>query len=235
MNALVYATPALAALACAEAMRELIAQALNERGSARVAVSGGSTPGMMFDALARMDLDWRLIDWFWVDERCVPPDHEMSNYAMTARHLLLPAGVPETRIHRVLGELPPKQAEVAYLTEIARVFGEQFPQFDVVQLGLGADAHTASLFPGERRIEQIGGIAAAVYVRKLRQWRITLLPEVLFAARTRLVLATGEEKAAALRRISCADLDPRRLPGQLLLAPGAPSWFFLDEAAARLL
>lgn len=232
MDALVFPTPADAAQGCAEALRALIDQAIAERGIARVAVSGGSTPKLMFDALARMELDWHKIDWFWVDERCVPPDHELSNYAMTARHLFDPAGVPPDRIHRVRGELPPDEALEAYLDEIARVFESPYPEFDAVQLGLGADAHTASLFPGEPRIEEIGGVAAAVHVEKLDQWRVTLLPEALFAARARLVLATGADKASAVSRIAYDLLNPLELPGQLLLAPGAPSVFYLDEAAA---
>ncbi len=228
----VYETPAAAAAACAEALRSLIEAALEERGVARVAVSGGSTPRLMFDALSAMPLDWTRIDWFWVDERCVPPTDEQSNYAMTARHLFTPAGVPAERIHRVRGELPPAEALERYLAEIEQVFQTDFPEFDVVQLGLGADAHTASLFPGEPLIEEIGGVAAAVYVQKLEQWRITLLPETLFSARARLVLVTGEDKAEALRRITSEPLEPRRLPGQLLLSQQALSHFFLDRAAA---
>ena len=228
----VYETPAAAAQACAEAIRSLCADAIRERGVARVAVSGGSTPRLMFEALRGMALDWQRIDWFWVDERCVPPDHELSNYGMTARSLFEPAGVPGERIHRVRGELPPQEALEAYLEEMARVFESPFPEFDVVQLGMGADAHTASLFPGEPLIEEIGGVAAAVFVAKLEQWRVTLLPEVLFAARARLVLVTGEDKAGALRRIISEPLEPKRLPAQLLLSKEALSHFFLDRAAA---
>jgi 6-phosphogluconolactonase len=230
----IYATATAAAAACAEAMRALIEESVALRGVARVAVSGGSTPRLMFDALSGMALDWGRIDWFWVDERCVPPDHELSNYAMTARHLLAPAGVAAERVHRVRGELAPEEAAAAYIEEMERVFEGEFPEFDVVQLGLGADAHTASLFPGEPLIEEIGGVAAAVYVEKLDQWRVTLLPEVLFAARARLVLATGADKAEALRRITSEPLEPRRLPAQLLLSPDAISHFFLDQAAAGL-
>lgn len=186
----------------------------------------------MFDALSTMALDWTRIDWFWVDERCVPPTDERSNYAMTARHLFTPAGVPAERIHRVRGELPPDEALEHYLAEIEQVFETDFPEFDVVQLGLGADAHTASLFPGEPLIEEIGGVAAVVYVEKLQQWRITLLPETIFSARARLVLVTGADKAEALRRITTEPLEPRRLPGQLLLSQQALSHFFLDRAAA---
>lgn len=232
IDARVFASPQAAAHACAETIRDLAARAIEERGAARVAVSGGSTPRLMFEALRGMDLDWRRIDWFWVDERCVPPDQELSNYGMTMRHLLKPARVPAARIHRVRGELPPKDAARAYLDEMERVFGAGIPEFDVVQLGLGADAHTASLFPGQRLVESRNGVAAAVYVRKMRQWRVTLLPAVLFMARARLALVTGADKVEALRRIAADPLDPRQAPGQLLLAPGAAAEFYLDEAAA---
>lgn len=231
-GALIYPTAYDAAAGCADALRTIVEQALDERGVARVALSGGSTPRLMFEAMQSMPAAWPRVDWFWVDERCVPPDHELSNYAMAARSLLEPLGVPAERVHRVHGELPPQEAAARYEDAVLAAFGGEFPEFDAIQLGLGADAHTASLFPGEPLIESMDGVAAALFVPKLEQWRITLLPGVLFAARARLVLATGAEKSSALRAILSEPLDPKRLPGQLLLAPDAPSRFFLDEAAA---
>lgn len=232
IDALVYPTARDAAEGCAQAIGAAIAEALEQRGVARIAVSGGSTPLMMFEAMRALDVDWARADWFWVDERCVPPGHELSNYGLAARHLLEPLNVPAARIHRVRGELPPAEAAARYEEEILAAFGGEFPAFDVLQMGLGADAHTASLFPGEPLIESREGVAAAVYAAKVEQWRVTLLPGVLFEARARFVLATGADKAEPLRRITRDDLDPLRLPGQLLLAPLAPSRFFVDEAAA---
>lgn len=232
IDALVYPTARDAAAGCAQAIADAVNEALEQRGAARIALSGGSTPLLMFEAMRTLDAGWALTDWFWVDERCVPPDHELSNYSAAARHLLEPLNVPAARIHRVRGELPPAEAALRYEEEILAAFGGEFPVFDVLQMGLGADAHTASLFPGEPLIESRDGVAAAVFVEKIAQWRVTLLPGVLFEARARFVLATGADKADPLRRITRDDLNPLRLPGQLLLAPLAPSRFFVDEAAA---
>lgn len=233
MNVFVYATAEEAARACAEALRQRVEEALADRGAARVALSGGSTPKLLFAAMREMEARWRETDWFWVDERCVGPEDEQSNYGMAAREFLDRVAAPPERIHRVRGELPPEEAAARYEEEIRAAFGGADPEFDVMQLGLGADAHTASLFPGEAAIERRTGIAAAVYAEKLKQWRVTLLPGVIFGARARLALAAGKDKAEALRRITNEALDPRRLPGQLLLAPDAPSLFYLDKAAAE--
>ncbi len=136
---------------------ELAENAIAACGRFTVALSGGSTPKRMFQQLAAMVLDWRHIHLFWVDERCVPPDHPDSNYGMTAEVLLNNIKIPSENIHRIQGELPPEQAALVYEKELRDFFEEKLPVFDLILLGLGSDGHTASLFPGSPALQEKKG------------------------------------------------------------------------------
>jgi 6-phosphogluconolactonase len=115
-----------------------------------------------------------------VDERCVPPTDPESNYRLAYENLIAPAHIPAAQVHRMHGEIKPETAAQLYVEDIRNFFGleeGELPHFDVIQLGMGPDAHTASLFPGEAAIEDHDHIASAVYVQKMGKWRVTLLPE----------------------------------------------------------
>jgi 6-phosphogluconolactonase len=229
----VYADAAAAAEACAHYIGARIEEALSGEGIATLAISGGSSPKPMFRALARSGLDWRMVHLFWVDERCVPPGDPQSNYGMALVDLIEPARIPSRNVHRVNGELRPEEAAEAYVADLVAVFGDEgTPRFDVVHLGMGADGHTASLFPGEPLIEDRTVIAAAVFVEKLNQWRVTLLPAVLLAARHSAILTTGADKAAAIESVFERPYDPARLPVQLVAHHGRAVTWFLDKDAA---
>lgn len=221
-----------AARACAERAAVLLRGAIERQPFATLAVSGGSTPRLMFGELARMKLDWERIQLFWVDERCVPPGDKASNYRLVRESLIEPAGIAPRNVHRVEGELAPEEAVRRYMQEIARVFGTaaaSLPHFDVVHLGIGADAHTASLFPGSPLTRDREGIAAAAFAPQFNQWRVTLLPGVLEAARHTLLLASGADKRQAIRNVLDEPHDPLRYPAQIAVAKA--EWF-LDRAAA---
>ncbi|MFN0169987.1 MAG: 6-phosphogluconolactonase [Bryobacteraceae bacterium] len=228
-----YSSPREAASACARHTSMLLDQALSGRGTATLAVSGGSTPGLWFQELVGLDIDWARVHLFWVDERAVPPTHEESNYRLAHESLIAPARVLSRNVHRIHGEMAPDAAAKRYVKEIVDFFhlqaGEQ-PTFDILQLGLGGDAHTASLFPGEPLVEDRSGIAAAIYSEPKTQWRISLLPGAILAAHHTLFLVTGAEKAEAVRSVFEAEYDPRRYPGQITHQSRAVVWF-LDEAA----
>jgi len=227
-----------AAEACAEYIAEQIENALTGRGYATLALSGGATPKPMFARLAAMKLPWDRIHFFWVDERAVPPTDPQSNYSMAAETLLVPAHVPQQNIHRMRGELVAEAAARAYAQHIREFFGldsGETPKFDVVHRGMGPDAHTGSLFPGQPLIEDRQGLASGVYVQKKSMWRITLLPGPLLAARSTAVLVTGPDKAAPLRSVFNEPYDPVCYPAQLGMREGRPMVWFLDHAAARLL
>ena len=139
---------------------------------ATFAVSGGSTPKLMFQKLAATRFPWDKVHIFWVDERCVPPTDDASNFKLADDFLIHPAHIPQRNVHRVMGELTPATAAKRYAGEVRDFFGleeGEMPRFDVVHRGMGPDAHTASLFPGEPLIDDREGIAAAVYVEKFHR------------------------------------------------------------------
>jgi 6-phosphogluconolactonase len=209
-----------------------LAEAVEARGTASLAISGGSTPTMMFDAMAAAPFDWSNVHVFWVDERPVPPEHAQSNFRLANEHLIIPTGIQN--VHRILAELPPDHAASRYAHEIRDTFqmsDRSMPEFDVIHLGMGADAHTASLFPGEPMIQDRAGIAAAVYVHTVRQWRITLLPGVLLAARNVVLLAAGADKQSALNHLLQGPHAPIDYPVQLVNERTSRTVFFLDELA----
>jgi 6-phosphogluconolactonase len=227
-----------AASACATHILSLLETALAGDNDATVAFSGGSTPKLMFDSMAKAGFDWSRVHIFFVDERMVPPDHADSNYGMADKHLFRPGRVPHRNVHRIHGELSPAVAARHYEREIRDVFrleGTELPHFDVVHLGMGGDAHTASLFPGEPLISDREGIAAAVHVAKLKAWRVSLLPGVLLAARHAAVLVAGEDKADAVHKVFHDPYDPLALPAQMIVHHSRRVSWFLDEPAARLL
>jgi 6-phosphogluconolactonase len=233
----VYPNPAAAAEACAQRVLGLLDEALEDNPLATLAISGGSTPKLMFQKMVGMNFDWSRVHLFFVDERVVPPTDDLSNFKLANENLIAPARIPLANVHRVQGELTPEQAGAAYLGDIRAFFqlaDGQIPTFDVIHLGTGPDAHTASLFPGDKLIDDRDGIATATYSESKKNWRVTLLPSVLLAARHKAFLVTGEDKAEAVKSVFEADFDPHRYPAQLITRPGANVEWFLDRQAALL-
>jgi 6-phosphogluconolactonase len=230
----VFASVEEAAVACARRVEEVLAARLETAPRAAIAVSGGLTPKPMFEALRGAGLDWSRVHWFWVDERCVGPEAPDSNYRMTRAALLDPAGIPESSIHRIPGELPPAEAAEAYETTIREFFGVgagRMPEFDLIHLGFGPEGHTGSLFPGDPLLEDRRRIAAAVRTPKPPPDRVTLLPGVILSARRIVVLGGGADKAKVVRQVLDGESDPMHAPVAMAMrAAGGPEWF-LDRAA----
>jgi 6-phosphogluconolactonase len=217
---------------------ELVGAAIAARGSAAVALAGGSTPRAMNAKLAarprRDRLDWTRVRFFFGDERCVPPDHPDSNYRMTRETLFAPLGIADAQIARIHGEDEPHAAAAAYNATLEAALGAP-PIFDVVYLGMGPDGHTASLFPGTIAAIDQSRYAVANYVPKFATYRITLTPRVLNAARHVTITAGGAEKADSLAAVLKGPREPDRYPAQLI-APvdGEVDWFVDAAAASRL-
>lgn len=236
-----------AALARAGAAEVLdgLAAADREGGLFRIALSGGHTPRGVYDALAAAGpggagaIPWPRAEIFWGDERHVPPDHPDSNYRMAREALLSRVPVPESQVHRVPAELPDaEEAAAEYERTIRAAFGlgaDALPRFDLVLLGLGADGHTASLFPGSPALEERRRLVAAPWVESMRARRITLTLPVLNAAARVLFLVSGTDKAEMLRAVLEARERTPRLPAQLVRpADGSRLWLVDREAAALL-
>lgn len=233
-----YPDASATAEACAHHITALLEEVLSGQEFATLAVSGGSTPKLLFAQLAKARISWNQVHLFWVDERCVPPTDAASNYKLTDDNLIVPAHIPHRQVHRIFGELSPPVAASRYAGEIREFFGleeGEMPRFDVVHRGMGPDAHTASLFPGDPLIDDRERIAAATFAQKFNQWRVTLLPGALLAAKHTVFLVAGEDKQEAVRAVFEEEYDPRKYPAQIASHHGRGVTWFLDEAAARLL
>jgi 6-phosphogluconolactonase len=229
---------AATAEACAHHVLGVLEEVLAGQDRATFAVSGGSSPKLLFDRLAAAKFPWDKLHLFWVDERCVPPTDDQSNYKLANEHLIKPAHIPPRNVHRIYGELPPPRAAARYVDDITEFFGlepGQIPRFDLVHLGMGPDAHTASLFPGESLIDDRDRIAAPVYAEKFKQWRVTLLPATLLAAKHTVFLVAGDDKTEAVRGVFKDEYDPKKYPAQIVVHQGRGVTVFMDEAASRLL
>ncbi len=238
VNWYAYSSPDDAAAHCAQRVLRELETGLDAKRPVSLAVSGGSTPKLMFGHLARTRFDWRQVHLFFVDERCVAPTDPDSNYRMCEECFIKPAHFPLSHVHRIQGELQPDVAARLYAEEL-RAFFElapgELPAFDVIHRGMGPDAHTASLFPGEPLIEDREGICAAVWVTKLSKYRVTLLPGVLLHARHTVVLAAGADKADPLYQVFNAEHDPLHYPSQIDTPHGRNVAWYLDRAAAAKL
>lgn len=209
-----------------------------ERGVFNVAIPGGSSPRGMFTLLAQAEwsrhVPWEWTHIFFTDERCVPPDSRENNYKQAHDLLLSRTPIPEAKIHRFETELPPDQAAAAYEAVIRAALGSA-PVFDLVILGMGADTHTASLFPHTPALEESEKLAAANWVEKLAAWRLTLTIPMLCAAREVVVLAFGESKAEAVRTALQGPVDVHAHPVQAVRPPNSRLVWVLDQPAASLL
>lgn len=233
-----YADPQATAEACAHHILGLLDEALSGKEFATLAVSGGSTPKLMFQQMVGLKFDWSRVHLFFVDERVVPPTDDQSNFKLANENLIVPAHIPRGHVHRIEGELTPDRAAARYVTDIQDFFQLEegkLPHFDVIHQGTGPDAHTASLFPGDPLIEDREGIAAATYSEAKKNWRVTLLPGVLLAARHNVFLVTGEDKAQAVHSVFEGDYDPAKYPAQIVTHHGRKVVWFVDGAAGRLL
>jgi 6-phosphogluconolactonase len=229
------------ARAAAADFADLAREAVRARGRFTVALSGGSTPERLYQLLVeaphRDRVPWSEVEFFWGDERGVPPDHPDSNYGLAAAGLLRKVPAAPERIHRIRGEGPDLDgAAQEYEAEIARVFGVPPggppPRFDLILLGMGSDGHTASLFPYSPALGEGSRWVVSHRVPGLAAERVTMTAPLLNAGWEIRVLVTGEDKASALRAVLKGPRDPDRLPAQLI-APGTGRVIWLvDEAAA---
>lgn len=228
--------------------------AIHARGGFTIALSGGSTPRPLYEALAgapwRDRIAWERVLVYWGDERCVPPDHEESNHRLARETLLDHVPVPGGSIHRIKGEIVPADAARDYETTLRRTVGSPRggddadqrdpPRLDLALQGLGPDGHTASLFPAGDAITEDDRLVVAVDasttdVLPPEVDRISLTPPMLNAARRIVFLVAGEEKAAAVAAVLEGPRDPSRWPAQAIRAyDGETIWLLDTPAASRL-
>lgn len=224
---------------------ERAVEAIDRRKLFTVALSGGSTPKRLYSLLSDPmepfvgQVPWKSCHFFWGDERHVPPDHPQSNYRMARETLLSRISVPPGNVHRVQAENPDADSAASdYDAEIGEFFhlrkGER-PRFDFVLLGLGADGHTASLFPGTSVIQEKERLVSAERIEKLHSCRISMTPPVLNHAALVIFLVGGSEKADAVREVISGKFQPDRFPAQLVQPENGNLLWLLDKSAAERL
>lgn len=234
--------PEALAEAAAEYLVPCAEAAVADRGRFLLALSGGSTPLGLFDLLAREDwaarVPWEHTWVLWADERCVPPEHPDSNYGAAHTRLLSRVPLAPERVLRMRGEDDPAQAAEAYEQTLHELLAGD-PRLDLVILGMGADGHTASLFPGTTALEEKERDVVANYVPRLQSWRLTLTLGLLNRSRNVLFLVSGKEKAGTLARVLEPGVQVREEPQLLPAARVRPAegellWLVDGPAASAL-
>jgi len=217
-------------------------EALRTTGIFTIVLAGGSTPRQLYELLAgefRDQFAWDRIHFFWGDERHIPPDHPDSNYRLAKEAMLARLPVLPENVHRIRAENPcADQVAEEYCRELRDFFHLEppaMPRFDLVLLGLGADGHTASLFPGSTALREQYRLVAANWVEEFQAHRITMTAPLLNNSACVLFLVQGMEKAEALREVLAGANQPERLPAQLIKPVNGELYWLVDRAAASLL
>ncbi|MEP6705205.1 MAG: 6-phosphogluconolactonase [Acidobacteriota bacterium] len=226
--------------AAADLFIEIALRPIDEHQNFSVALSGGSTPRSLYSLLSsgsyRSSLDWKQVTFFFGDERNVPADSEQSNYRMAYETLLGPLGIRDEQIHRWETELPSVDDAASRYEEVIRGFcGSSKPGLDFILLGLGDDAHTASLFPHTSALEEKARFAVVNRVEKLNTSRLTLTFPFINRAANIVFLVSGQSKAEAVAHVLEGEYRPDNYPAQLVEPAGGRVIWLIDEPAASLL
>jgi 6-phosphogluconolactonase len=235
----VFSSPYELAEKVAEELVFLIAESAKTNKSFTVALSGGSTPELLYSVLGdhfSQSVQWDNVHFFWGDERCVSPDDPQSNFGMTERAFLKKIKIPVTNIHRIIGENDPSDEAIRYSDEIRRFTNirEELPAFDLIILGLGEDGHTASIFPGNNGLLYSENICEVAVHPESFQKRITLTGPVINNSESVIFLVTGERKAKLVSEI-LEKSEPLDYPAaHIIPGYGSVKWY-LDAAAAKMI
>lgn len=220
------------------------ASAVREKGSFNVALAGGSTPKALYSLLVndptlRSQVTWDKMHLFFGDERHVLPDHPDSNFRMATEAMIAKSPMKPEQVTRIKGEYPDAgQAALEYekaLREYFKLKNGEYPRFDLVLVGMGNEGHTLSLFPGTKALHADGRIAVRNWVGKLYADRITLTAPAASNAARVIFMATGADKAPALKAVLEGPFEPEQLPAQLLQPKNGKLLWLVDTAAGSML
>ena len=235
----VFPDPDAVAQAAADIVAAAAVEAIAERGAFRISLAGGSTPRKLYELLAeepyRSGIDWARVQVYFGDERVVPPDHKDSNYRMAREALLSKVPIPGDNVYRMKGEIDPKQAAKEYGLMLKETLGDG--GVDLTLLGMGADGHTLSLFPGTPAVKEREHRVVANYAENSttgKSWRITTTAPFANRSRRVLFLVTGADKAKTVSEVLEGPRDPERLPAQLIAPAEGELIWLLDAAAAGM-
>lgn len=211
-------------------------KSITEHGEFNVSLSGGSSPKKLYEMLASPDfnhmVDWKKVNFFFGDERYVPADDPESNALMAKKALFKPLNIADDQIFTVNTHLNPEGSAIEYAQQIATHFKEKPIRFDLVLLGLGDDAHTASLFPGTDVLEETAATIKPVFLADKNVYRITMTAPLINQAYHVAFLLFGDSKTAAVQQVLEGERDVAKYPAQLIDPQGGKVYWFMDETAA---
>jgi 6-phosphogluconolactonase len=227
----------------AQMLLDAASDAIVTRGKFLIALSGGSTPKKLFELLASpawvTKFPWTKTEFFWGDERCVPPTDAASNFHMTQQAMLSRVPVPAANIHRMMTEEnDANRVAELYEQEIRRVVPcdpDGWPQFDIMLQGLGTNGHTASLFPYQPTLHEKNKVVVAEYIDEVKMTRLTMTVPAINAGRRIVFFALSGEKATVIREVLLGPFDPERLPAQLIRPTHGQLTWLIDPPAAEKL
>lgn len=218
------------ARAAAEHFANKSSEAVAQKRSFTVALSGGSTPRAIYELLAnQFQIPWPRIHFYWSDERHVPPDHPDSNYRMANEAMLSRVQISSDNVHRVFSENPAADAARDYEGTIVKQIGAH-PRLDLILLGVGTDGHTASIFPGSEVLKETERLVAAPWVEKLNAYRITMTLPLLNNGASVVFLVSGAEKAQIVKEVL---EGPEKYPAQAVKPNNGELIWMLDQDAAK--
>ena len=229
------------AVRAAEEITHFAGEAVCTHGEFTLCLTGGETPAPTYELLAtrfHLSIDWKEVQFFWGDERCVPPEDQASNYRLAYVTMLSKLSPRPDQIHRIKGEIEPDRAALEYENDLRRAFNlapNKFPSFNLVLLGLGDNAHIASLFPNNAALHERNRLAVPVEVDAAQRNRISLTAPTLNNAQRIVFLVSGAKKAEAVKHVIEGPSDPDKYPAQIIRPGHGEVVWLLDKAAAQLL
>jgi len=235
----IYKTPEALSVVLAEKVLNLVKDAIIEQRQFHIAISGGRTPKVLFDYIASAYQDpkhWNHTHFYWVDERCVPHDHPLSNYRLINEALLRYLTLPYANVHRMMGEKEPYDEAARYERDLQDTvpLKDGLPCFDLILLGIGEDGHTASIFPDQMKLFHSEKLCEVGIHPETRNLRITMTGKVINNAKHVYFLVTGKEKSVILAKLFNKNEREQYPAGLVSPTHGTLEWF-LDDAAAKLI
>lgn len=236
----IFPSPQLLAEVMALILVNQINDAERRKSPVTIALSGGNTPTLLFSVLADKYADsvnWRFVHFFWVDERCVSPDDPESNYGTVCRILFDKITIPDSCIHRIIGEDDPEKEAARYSHEILKFVrsADNLPVFDHIVLGMGADGHTASIFPGNIKLFKSEEICDVTTHPLTGQKRVTITGSVINNADNITFLVTGHNKSGIIDDILQNNLAADNYPAAKVVPLNGKVHWLIDKEAGSLL
>lgn len=233
----IFPTPVLLAESLAVELVRIIKSHESSGAPVSIALSGGNTPELLFSIMGKNFSDssfWKVVHFFWVDERCVPPEDTESNFGMAKSALLDKILIPGTNIHRIKGEENPEKEAMRYSEEISMFTMKKngWPFFNIILLGLGEDGHTASIFPGNERLFSADEICAVAKHPDTDRNRITLTGNVINNAETVIFVVTGKGKSQMISNVLENRGGRIKVPASYVKPADGELYWYLDSGAA---